>query len=150
MDREGVRVLRHPGDLVAVLVCEFEVVLRSHRILPRRGPRPSPLILILVESRGRERCARDLTAVRDGPPMTLGGRKVVVLAEDGYEDVELWVPYYRLVEERAEVVLAGQEKRTYLLKDADPCKVDATAANLNAKDLDAVVSPRGVAGTAGP
>src|SRR2546422_8574860 len=57
--------------------------------LPRRGPRPSPLISILVESPGRDPCARDLTAVRDGLPMTLGGRKVVVLAEDGYEDLEL-------------------------------------------------------------
>ena len=48
--------------------------------------------------------------------MTLGGRKIVVLAEDGHEDLELWVPYYRLVEEGAEVVLAGHEKRTYTSK----------------------------------
>ena len=78
--------------------------------------------------------------------MTLGGRKVVVLAEDGYEDVELWVPYYRLVEEGAEVVLAGHEKRTYLSKHSYPCEVDVTAANLKAKDFDAVVIPGGVAG----
>jgi len=78
--------------------------------------------------------------------MTLGGRKVVVLAEDGYEDVELWVPYYRLVEEGAEVVLAGHEKRTYLSKHSYPCEVDVTAASLKAKDFDAVVIPGGVAG----
>src|SRR3989442_16020658 len=80
---------------------------------PSRGPRPSPPIPISPESRAHERCARDLTAVRDGPPMTLGGRKVVVLVEDGYEDVELWVPYYRLRGEGAEVVLAGPENRGY-------------------------------------
>src|SRR5437867_11743778 len=107
MDREGVRVLRHPGDLAAVLVCELEVVLRSHRILPRRGPRPSPLILILVESRGRERCARDLTAVRDGPLMTLGGGKSVWLPEDDSEVVKSWVPSYRPGGEGPGLVLGG-------------------------------------------
>src|SRR3989475_683981 len=146
MNRERVRILGHPRDLAAVLVSEFEVVLRRHRVLPRRGPRPSPLISILVKSRGRESCARNLTAVRDGPRMTLGGRKVVVLAEDGYEDLELWVPYYRLVEEGAEGVLAGHEKRTYTSKHSYPCEVDVTAATLKAKDFDAVVIPGGVAG----
>src|SRR2546427_6531969 len=83
---------------------------------------------------GANPCARDLTAVVDGPPMTLGGRKVVVLAEDGYEDLELWVPYYRLVEERAEVGLAGYEKRACTSEDSYPCEGDGTAANLKAKD----------------
>src|SRR2546422_6181998 len=94
---------------------------------------------------GRDSCARDLTAVRDRPPMTLGGRKVVVLAEDGYEDLELWVPYYRLVEEGAEVVLAGHEKRTYTSKHSYPCEGDVTAATLQAKDFGAGGIPRGLA-----
>src|SRR5438445_3632593 len=146
MNREGVRILGHPRDLAAVLVREFEVVLRRHRVLPRRGPRPSPLISILVKPRGRESCARNLTAVRDGPPMTLGGKKVVVLAEDGYEDLELWVPYYRMLEEGAGVVLAGHEKRTYASKHTYPSEVDITVASLDAKDFDAVIIPGGVAG----
>src|SRR2546425_9974396 len=78
--------------------------------------------------------------------MTLGGRKVVVLVEDGYEDLELWVPYYRLVGGGAEGGLAGHEKRTYTSKHSYPCEVDVTAAALKAKDFDAVVIPGGVAG----
>ncbi len=70
----------------------------------------------------------------------------MVLVEDGHEDVELWVPYYRLLEEGAEVVLAGHEKRIYSSKHAYPCDVDAAASDLKAKDFDAVVIPGGVAG----
>ena len=80
------------------------------------------------------------------PAMTLGGRRIVVLVEDGHEDVELWVPYYRLLEEGAEVVLAGHEKRIYSSKHSYPCEVDAVASDLKAKDFDAVVIPGGVAG----
>src|SRR3989449_7451713 len=69
---------------------------------------------------GANPCARDLTAVVDGPPMTLGGRKVVVLAEDGYEDLELWVPYYRLVAEGGGGGLAGDHKQTYTAQHSDP------------------------------
>ena len=78
--------------------------------------------------------------------MTLGGKRIVEFAEDGYEDLELWVPYYRLIEEGAEVVLAGHEKRTYNSKHSYPCEVDAAAADLRPKDFDAVVIPGGVAG----
>ena len=69
-----------------------------------------------------------------------------MLAEDGYEDLELWVPYYRLLEEGAEVVLAGHEKRIYSSKHSYPCEVEVAAADLKAKDFDAVVIPGGVAG----
>ena len=78
--------------------------------------------------------------------MTLGGKRIVEFAEDGYEDLELWVPYYRLIEEGSEVVLAGHEKRTYNSKHSYPCEVDAAAADLRPKDFDAVVIPGGVAG----
>ncbi len=78
--------------------------------------------------------------------MTLGGKRIVEFAEDGYEDLELWVPYYRLIEEGAEVVLAGHEKRIYSSKHSYPCEVDAAAADLHPKDFDAVVIPGGVAG----
>lgn len=77
--------------------------------------------------------------------MTLGGKRIVVLAEDGYEDLELWVPYYRLLEEGAEVVLAGHEKRIYGSKHSYPCDVDMSTTDLKAKEFDAVVIPGGVA-----
>ena len=90
--------------------------------------------------------ARNLAAVCDAAGMTLGGKKVVVLVDDGHEDVELWVPYYRMLETGAEVVLAGHEKRTYASKHSYPCEVDATVASLNPKEFDAVIIPGGVAG----
>ncbi len=78
--------------------------------------------------------------------MTLGGKKVVVLVEDGHEDVELWVPYYRMLETGADVVLAGHEKRTYASKHSYPCEVDTTVAALNPKDFDAMIIPGGEVG----
>jgi len=78
--------------------------------------------------------------------MSLHGKKIAVLVEDGYEDLELWYPYYRLIEEGAEVVLAGHEKRTYESKHNYPCEVDTEVSKLRAKDYDAVVIPGGVAG----
>ena len=78
--------------------------------------------------------------------MTLAGKRVVVLAEDGHEDLELWYPYYRLLEEGAEVLIAGHEKRSYVSKHNYPCEVDTTAEGLQAKDFDAVVIPGGEAG----
>src|SRR2546427_12254182 len=73
--------------------------------LPRRGPRPPPLISILVKSPGREPCARNLTAVRNGPHMTLGGRKAAGLQQAGYRQLELWVPYDRLLREGTDLLL---------------------------------------------
>jgi protease I len=43
----------------------------------------------------------------------LTGRKVIVLAEDMYEDLELWYPVLRLREEGAEVVIAGTGATAY-------------------------------------
>lgn len=78
--------------------------------------------------------------------MTLKGKTVVVLVEDGYEDLELWYPYYRLVEEGAHVALAAHDKRVYSSKHGYPCEVDAKVADLKVREVDAVVIPGGVAG----
>jgi hypothetical protein len=42
--------------------------------------------------------------------MKLKGKKVILLAENNYEDMELWVPYYRLKEEGAEVRWDGKQQ----------------------------------------
>src|SRR6266436_2356328 len=39
--------------------------------------------------------------------MTLKGKRVAILAENMYQEMELWVPYYRLKEEGAEVKVVG-------------------------------------------
>lgn len=78
--------------------------------------------------------------------MSLSGKKIAELVEDGYEELELWYPYYRLKEEGAEVILAGHDKRMYASKHGYPCEVDSTVSELMPKDFDAVVIPGGVAG----
>lgn len=78
--------------------------------------------------------------------MSLNGKKVAVLVEDGYEELELWYPYYRLMEEGADVALVGHEKKTYASKHGYPCEVDAKMSDLRVRDFDGVVIPGGVAG----
>jgi protease I len=39
--------------------------------------------------------------------MSLKGKRIAILAEDMYDELELWYPYYRLVEEGAEVKIIG-------------------------------------------
>lgn len=74
----------------------------------------------------------------------LSGRRVVVLAGDDYEDMELQYPKYRLLEAGAQVVVAGLEAGvTCKGKHGYPQKVDATVASLKAADFDGVVVPGG-------
>lgn len=76
--------------------------------------------------------------------MRLKNKKVVILVEHHYQDLEVWYPYYRLKEEGAEVLLAGTGSSTsYSGKYGYPANVDTTVDRLNAKDLDAVVIPGG-------
>jgi len=77
--------------------------------------------------------------------MRLKGKKVAVLAEDMYQEMELWVPYYRLKEEGAEVKLVAPEKKTYKSKNGYPVNADVAAADVSAKDFDGVVIPGGYA-----
>ena len=39
--------------------------------------------------------------------MELTGKKITILIEDMYNELEFWYPYYRLKEAGAEVVVAG-------------------------------------------
>jgi protease I len=76
--------------------------------------------------------------------MELRGRRVAILAEDNYEDQELWYPYYRLIEEGADVFVVGTGTATvYTSKHGYPVKVDAEAATVDATQFDLVVIPGG-------
>ena len=44
---------------------------------------------------------------------SLEGKRVAILAEDLYEDPELWYPYYRLLEAGAQVRVIGPEAKVY-------------------------------------
>jgi protease I len=77
--------------------------------------------------------------------MALEGKKVVVLAEDEYEDLELWYPALRLREAGAEVTIAGPAKKTYKSKHWYEAAAKVKVADLDAADYDAVIVPGGYA-----
>jgi len=76
--------------------------------------------------------------------MELEGRKVAILAEDLYEDPELWYPYYRLKEAGAEVRVIGSGRADkFLSKHGYPVTPDLNADQARVADFDAVVIPGG-------
>jgi protease I len=77
--------------------------------------------------------------------MELKGKHVAVLAEDLYEDLELWYPVYRFREAGAKVTVVGGGASGYSSKHGYPVTPDATAEKVNAADFDAVIIPGGYA-----
>ena len=74
----------------------------------------------------------------------LVGRRVAVLLEEGFEDLEFWVTVMRLREEGAEVTIVGTSAgRTVTGKNALEATSDVAAADVSAADFDAVVVPGG-------
>ncbi len=77
--------------------------------------------------------------------MSLKGKRIAILAEDMYEELELWYPYYRLVEEGAEVKIIGPETKEYQSKHGYPVRAEFAADKVKADDFDGVVVPGGFA-----
>lgn len=78
--------------------------------------------------------------------MELTGKRVAILAEELYEDLELWYPALRLREAGAEVKIIGSGSATmYHSKYGYAVTQDAAAADVSADDFDAVVVPGGYA-----
>ncbi len=76
----------------------------------------------------------------------LAGKRVAVLAENMYEDLELWYPLIRLREAGADVtVVAPNAGATYKSKHGLEVKADVSAEDAKAKQFDAVVIPGGFA-----
>lgn len=77
--------------------------------------------------------------------MRLRGKRILILCGPDYEDMELHYPRYRLLEEGAQVVVAGLGQPTYKGKKGYPVDVDAQVSDLSSRDFDAVVIPGGYA-----
>jgi len=78
--------------------------------------------------------------------MNLKGKRVAILAENLYQEMELWVPYYRLKEEGVEVkVLGTGGAKSYTSKHGYPVSVDGQAEAVSAVEFDAVIIPGGYA-----
>jgi len=73
-------------------------------------------------------------------------RRIAVLAEDQYEDLELWYPLIRMREAGAQVVVVGMPGVSqYKGKHGLPVTVDVTADRVTADSFDAVIIPGGYA-----
>lgn len=71
-------------------------------------------------------------------------KTIAVLAEQKYEELELWYPVYRFREAGANVVIVGPEAgKSYPSKLGYPAKADVAAAAVTAAQFDAIVIPGG-------
>ena len=78
--------------------------------------------------------------------MKLTGKRVAILAENIYQDLELWYPLLRFQEEGAQVVVVGSgSAKVYHGKFGYPVEADKTAQEVKAAEFDAVVIPGGYA-----
>ena len=78
--------------------------------------------------------------------MELKGKHIAILAEDNYQELELWYPLLRMREAGAEVTIVGMPGvQEYHSKLGYPVKVDAAADAVSADDFDAVIVPGGYA-----
>jgi protease I len=74
----------------------------------------------------------------------LNGKRVAVLVEKLYEDLELWYPVYRLREAGAEVMIVGPKAgESYPSKHGYPAKADVAASEVDASKLEAIIIPGG-------
>ncbi len=78
--------------------------------------------------------------------MRLEGKRIAVLAEDNYEDLELWYPLIRMREEGADVSVVGMRGvEVYHGKHGLPVEVDVAAEDVAGDEFDAVIIPGGYA-----
>jgi protease I len=76
--------------------------------------------------------------------MDLQEQRIAVLVDKSFEDLEFWVPTMRLLEEGADVVIAGRDANdTFAGKHGLTATTEVAARDLEADGLDAVVVPGG-------
>ena len=75
--------------------------------------------------------------------MSLKGKKIGVLIEKDYQDLEVWYPALRLREEGAEVLLIGTTERSVKGKYGYPATADRLMEEITAADLDGLLVPGG-------
>lgn len=78
--------------------------------------------------------------------MSLTGKKILIMVEIQYNDREFWYPYYRLLEEGAEVVVVSPfAGKLYNGAAGIPAKSDIAAEDVNVNTYDGLVIPGGYA-----
>ncbi len=78
--------------------------------------------------------------------MDLRGKRIAILVDNLYQEMEVWYPLYRLREAGAEVIVVGAEAgKTYTSKLGYPVVSERSYDVINARDFDGVVVPGGFA-----
>jgi len=77
--------------------------------------------------------------------MTLADKRIALLVDDGFEDLEFWVPLMRMVEGRAKVTVVGTKAGRVVHSKSGglTASIDCDAADVQAGDFDAVIVPGG-------
>jgi len=78
--------------------------------------------------------------------MELKGKRIAVLVDNFYQELEVWYPYYRFQEAGAEVIaVAAKAGETYTSKFGYPIVAAKSYEEMKAAEFDGVVIPGGYA-----
>jgi len=76
--------------------------------------------------------------------MALSGKKIAIMLDEQYQELEVWYPYYRFLEAGAVIDLVAPETgKDYLSKLGYPCTSTLAAGEAKVTDYDAVIVPGG-------
>ena len=76
----------------------------------------------------------------------LKGKHIAIFIDQMYQEMEVWYPYYRLLEEGADVYfVSDQAGKSYPSKTGYPAMSTKSYADIDAADFDGVIAPGGFA-----
>jgi protease I len=76
--------------------------------------------------------------------MTLTAKRIAIMLDQQYQEIEVWYPYLRFIEAGAQVTrVAPEAGKSYPSKLGYPCLSDAAARDVRGDSFDAVIVPGG-------